>query len=144
MSRWLVLCTVAVAIGLVLWLKPRPQIGMDDGREAMDAAGASTRVLLFADPTEAESSCGCGEIIRLAREVGEHEDVSLSEIDTRKDSDQARRYKVRVSPTVIIAERDGTERARFEGESAEIIEKLRAALAPLTKEEPARGDDGAP
>ena len=92
------------------------------------------QVLLFADPREAESSCGCGQIIRMVREAGVAGVVAVREFDPQRDSEAARLHAVRVAPTVIVAGSDGVERQRFEGESAEVIADLRGALAALTSE----------
>ena len=56
---------VVLAVALVLWLKPSRSV--NGTHEVQDPASAATRVLLFADPREAESSCGCGQIIRMVR-----------------------------------------------------------------------------
>ena len=58
---------VVVAVALILWLKPRtPTNGTPEVPDPA-LAPAVTQVLLFADPREVESSCGCGQIIRMVR-----------------------------------------------------------------------------
>ena len=124
---------VVVAVALVLWLKPRtPTNGTPEVPDPA-LAPAATQVLLFADPREAESSCGCGQIIRMVREAGVAGAVAVHEFDPQRDSEAARLHAVRVAPTVIVADSDGVERKRFEGESAEVIADLRGALAALDR-----------
>ena len=133
MRRVAILCLVALALAAVLWLKPR-----HGGEAAAPGAGAVTggapQVLLFADLGEAGSDCGCGEIIRLARSAAGVPGVGVLEFDTRAGSvDAATHLEVRVSPTVIIVDATGAERARFEGESAEAVGALREAVEALAE-----------
>jgi hypothetical protein len=123
---------VVLAVALVLWLKS--STSTNDTAEMPDPVltSAAAQVLLFADPHEAESSCGCGQIIRMVREAGLPGVVAVDEFDPQRDPEAARVHAVRVAPTVIIAGSDGVERQRFEGESAEVIADLRGALASLT------------
>lgn len=91
-------------------------------------ATTPTSVLLFADLSEAGASCGCGQIIRAVR-AAQARGVPTKEADPRKDSsDLARRYKVLVSPAVLLLDGGGREVRRYEGESAEIIRALTADL----------------
>jgi hypothetical protein len=123
---------VLLAITLVLWLKS--STSTNDTTEVSDTvlSSAEAQVVLFADPREAESSCGCGQIIRMVREAGVRGVVAVREFDPQRDSEAARVHAVRVAPTVIIAGSDGVERERYEGESPEVIAGLRRALAALT------------
>ena len=89
-------------------------------------------MLLFADPREAESSCGCGQIIRMVRAADVPGIVAVQEFDPRRETEAARVHAVRVNPTVIIARGDGAEQVRFEDESPDVIAGLRGALAALT------------
>jgi len=54
---------VVVAVALVLWLKPRTSTNGTPEVPDPALAPAATQVLPFADPSEAESSCGCGQIL---------------------------------------------------------------------------------
>lgn len=135
MTKKLIITAVVVAgIGLVIWFKPAPP-----APEPQTAAPASselpataTTVLLFADPREAESSCGCAEIIRLARSADAVEGVAFREIDSRQPDQAATQYAVRVSPTVLIVDTAGDVRHRFEGESRSVIDGLRTAINDLS------------
>ncbi|MDH3427644.1 MAG: hypothetical protein OEM23_04340 [Gemmatimonadota bacterium] len=97
---------VVLAVALVLWLNPRTSTSGNP--EVPDAALATTQVLLFADPREAESSCGCGQIIRMVREAGVPGVVAVQEFDPQRETEAVRNHAVRVAPTVIIAGGDGS------------------------------------
>jgi hypothetical protein len=133
MSRRVIVGSLVVlAVALVLWLKPNAST--NDTPEVQDPvlASAATQVLLFADPREAESSCGCGQIIRMVRGADVPGVVAVKEFDPQRESEAVGLHAVRVTPTVIIAGGDGIEQARFEGESPEVIAGLRGALAALS------------
>ncbi len=139
--RVLILAVVGAAVAAVLWLKPtaptspkRPEGSVAPARERASVAS----VLLFVDPREAEGNCGCAEIIRVARAASEIPGVIFREFDIRQGGEEIRLHGVRVSPTVLIAGPDGSERARFEGESSEVIAKLRAAVKDLGPSSPER------
>lgn len=135
---------VLLAVVLVLWLKPGPSA--DDTAEVPKPAVApiAVRVLLFADPREADSSCGCGQIIRMVRAAGRPGLVDVQEFDPQRESEATRAHAVRVAPTVIIAGGDNAERVRFEGESPEVIADLREALAVLTTHTARSAPEGSP
>jgi hypothetical protein len=92
-----------------------------------------TKVMLFADPREAETSCGCAEIIRLARESKNGKNVSFEEVDIRKISDKYKKYKIMVSPTVIFLGQNDSVINRFQGEGSGVIKKLRHAIKQIVK-----------
>ena len=135
---------VVVAIALVLWLKPRTSI--NGTPEVLDPAlsTAAMQVLLFADLREAESSCGCGQIIRMVRKADVPGVVAVQEFDPQRESEAVRVHAVRVAPTVIIAGGDGVEQTRFEGESPDVIAGLRGALASLASGSAQPADEGSP
>jgi hypothetical protein len=133
-----IVAVVVVAVAVVLALK----FGRSDaasstaaaetsGAAVEDAASSTPTVLLFADPREAGSSCGCAEVIRLARDAGTRSGVDFAEYDPRHAEAEAQRHEVRVSPTVLILDASGHETARFEGESPAVIDALREALGGL-------------
>ena len=137
-QKLVILALVITALAVVLAVKLR------QGNQAGSAADAPTSstatgepasqiptVMLFADPREADSSCGCAEVIRLARGAGEREGVVFAEYDPRVAGTEAERHHVRVSPTVLVLDADGHESARFEGESPAVIAKLRDAMGEL-------------
>ena len=84
-------------------------------------------VLLVADPSEAGSSCGCGEIIRLVRGAAAR-GVATRELPPDGDRPVRSRYKVVVSPTVLLLDPDGEVTARFEGEEPETVSALATQL----------------
>ena len=140
MTRRVVVGSVVVlAVALVLWLKPNTST--NGTLEAPDPVHASTtaQVLLFADPREAESSCGCGQIIRMVREAEVPGIVAVQEFDPKGEPEAIRVHAVRVVPTVVIADAEGVEQTRFEGESSDVIAGLRGALAALSSETPPGG-----
>ena len=144
MKRLGIMSIVVIAIIAVLWLKLRdaPETGRTVAHTSPTIAErgqsvAAATVLLFADPREAESSCGCSEIIRIARSANDASGVTMREFDTRRRDEQAERHSVRVSPTVIIVGPDGAEQERFEGESGQVIARLRAAIDALSQHSPA-------
>jgi len=131
MNRVAILVVVAAALGGVLWMKSQATSEDPPTAQAEPAVGASTSVLLFADPREAEARCGCAEVIRLARGTGGVPGVVFREFDTREGTPEAKQYRVRVSPTVIITDAAGAEEARFEGESGDVIARLQGAVSSL-------------
>ena len=130
--RLMIGAVVVLAVVLVVWLKAGRSTNDTSEIPDPELPSITSQVLLFADPREAESSCGCGQIIRMVREAGVAGIVSVHEFDPQRDAEAARLHAVRVAPTVIVAGSDGVERRRFEGESAEVIADLRGALAALT------------
>ena len=87
-------------------------------------------VLLFADPREAESACGCGQIIRLVRSAAER-GVPVQEVAPGDDAETTRAYRVTVNPTVIFLDQGGRVVARYEGEESDVIAAIRAGLERL-------------
>ncbi|MFV2071872.1 MAG: hypothetical protein ACC742_04370 [Thermoanaerobaculales bacterium] len=136
-KRLTILVAVAAAVTIVLWLKPRAArepVAPDTPASAPASSSELTdtsAVLLFADPREAEESCGCAEIIQLVRGAKDIPNIAVREIDSRHSEEDARRYGVRISPSVVILDAAGEERARFEGESPAVIQALRTALDDL-------------
>jgi hypothetical protein len=125
--RVAIIVIVGLAAGAVLWLKPRGPAA--PSAQTAARRPAQTTVLLFADPSEANSSCGCGEIIRMVRSLKRSRgDIAVREYQPAQDTAIAQKHAVRVSPTVIISSRGGRAPLRFEGESTEVIVALRAAL----------------
>lgn len=133
-KKLIITAIVGAGIGLVLWLKPAPSTPESQmaAPEASEELATATTVLLFADPREAESSCGCAQIIRLARSASDVEGVNVREIDTRQPDQTATQYEVRVSPTVLILDPAGEVRHRFEGESRGVIDGLSTAIDGLS------------
>ncbi len=93
--------------------------------EAEDAP----RVVLVADPREAESACGCGEIIRMVRSAGS-EGVEVLEV--APGSAESHDYRATVNPTVLFLDSEGKVLTRYEGEEAETISGIREQLDELS------------
>jgi hypothetical protein len=96
------------------------------------SASAAASVLLFADASEAESSCGCGQIIRTVREARER-GVVVREVSPDNPGDVAKRYKITVAPTVLMLDGNGEAMARHEGESKETVAAVVTDLDRLAK-----------
>ena len=129
-TNWPAVAAVgALALGLIAYKSTRAPLPNSGSSSTSTAAPV---VVLFADLTEAEDSCGCGEIIRAVRAAAA-KGVSTRELAPGADPGLEKRYAVRVSPTVLFIKADGTVRARHEGEDADtvaaIVQDLNRALA---------------
>ena len=86
-------------------------------------------VILVADMREADTECGCGQIIRRVQAAKAHGiDVKVVAPD---DAEAGRRYGVTVVPTVVFLDSQGQVVARREGESSETLAAVTADLARL-------------
>lgn len=136
---WIAAVAVAAVAASIIVYK---ELGARPGSAASAATTASASgepararagsVLLFADPGEAEESCGCGQIIRLVRGAGAH-GATIREIAPGSDTALEREYRVTVAPTVLFLDSSGHVVARHEGEARETIEAIRGGLDALTK-----------
>lgn len=122
----LLLAVVALLIGWKLAHR-------DDSTPIASIAPEDARVLLFADPREAEATCGCGLIYRAVREAGAN-GVPVREVDPERELEIVQRHRVHVAPTVVILDENGREVRRHEGEAGETITAIRADLARLRGE----------
>ncbi|MCA2979411.1 MAG: hypothetical protein INH37_14125 [Myxococcaceae bacterium] len=126
---WMGLVVIFALAGAVLAAKalrePAPA-----APTASAPVAASAQVWLFADPAEADSSCGCGEVFRAVRAAAAR-GVALREVDPQKDQVAVREHKVTVTPTVLVLDGQGREIGRHEGESSEVLAALRADLEHL-------------
>ena len=86
-------------------------------------------VVLVADVREADSDCGCGQIIRRVR-AAKAKGVAVEEV-APDNAEAARRYGVTVVPTVVLLDAKGDVLARREGESIATLAALSADLAKL-------------
>lgn len=124
-TNWLAVVTVgAVALGLIAYKNLRPSDASSVSASRTDAAPV---VVLVADPREAADSCGCGEIIRAVRAAAA-KGLSSQEVAPGADPALEKRYDVKVSPTVLFLAKDGTVRARYEGEDADTVAAIREDL----------------
>ncbi len=125
--QWLGALAVLLAAAGIIAVK---QLAPASGGSPPTGPGSPTpAVVLFADPAEAESACGCGEIIRFVRAAASR-GVPVREVPPA-DTETNRAYRVTVSPTVVFLDPHGTIVSRFEGEGAQTIEAIRASLDKL-------------
>jgi len=131
---WIGILVVAVLVGGVLLaksMKSEPAPGPAGSASAeVTSSQAQPQVILFADPKEAEQSCGCGQIFRAVR-AANTQGVRTREVDPEHERDVVRQYRVTVEPTVIFVDESGREVSRREGESGDTIAALRADLDRL-------------
>jgi hypothetical protein len=136
---WIAAILVAgTALAIVLYKETgnRPSSGSLAGAspEATVSRGpsraATGSVLLFADPEEAGSDCGCGQIIRLVRDAGAR-GVAVREAAPGSDVALEHEYRVTVAPTLLFLDSSGEVIARHEGEAPETIEAIRSGLHRL-------------
>lgn len=131
---WIGVLALALLVGGVLLaksMKSPPAPGpAASGSATVTASHTSPEVILFADPGEAEDSCGCGQIFRAVR-AAHTRGVRTREVDPEREKDVVREYRVTVEPTVILLDGNGRELSRREGESGETIAALQADLDRL-------------
>ena len=129
---WIGVLVLGLLIGGVVVAKSMRSEPAPPAASSRTTAGAQgqPQVLLFADPKEAEESCGCGEIFR-AVQASSTRGVRTQVVDPERERDLVRQYRVRVAPTVIFADETGREVSRHEGESSETIAALQADLDRL-------------
>lgn len=124
-AKTLAVAAVVLAAGTLIAVKAARQ---RPAEASVVARGGSPSVVLVADPREADTACGCGQIIRRVREA-KTRGVHVEELDP---SDPAvARYGVAVVPTVLMLGADGRAIARHEGESSETLAAISAGLAAL-------------
>lgn len=116
---------VVVAAGAIVGVKAARQ---RPAEAAVTARAASPSVVLVADLREADSECGCGQIIRRVREA-KARGVDVQEIGPADPA--AARYGVTVAPTVLIFDADGRVIVRREGEASDALAEISADLARL-------------
>ena len=99
---------------------------------AYAAPGSSTKptVVVVADFREADAPCGCGDIIRLARGVAS-KGISVREVPPGGDRNLIERNHIKALPTVLVLDAAGAVLARYEGESKQTADALRANLEKI-------------
>lgn len=126
-----VLAALVVGVLLAKSMKSQPvPAAAASGTATATTSQAQPQVILFADPREAEESCGCGEIFRAVRAASAR-GVRTREVDPERERDVGSRYRVTVEPTVIFVDATGREVSRREGESGDTIAAIRAELDRL-------------
>jgi hypothetical protein len=133
--RWIGLLAIAlVATAIVVYKAAVSGSSSFDVSIAGPPDGRSPLVLLIADPRQAEQACGCAEILQLVRAVGSR-GLPVREIAPEANEAAVRKYRVVVSPTVLILDESGSEVARYEGEDRRTIEAIRTDLERLFEAE---------
>lgn len=132
-TNWIAVAAMgALALGLIAYKTTRAPL---PNSALAPTSTAAPVVVLIADLTEAENSCGCGEIIRSVRAAAS-KGVSTREMAPGADPGLEKRYEVKVSPTVLFIRADGTVRARHEGEDADTLDAIRRDLDRAVAERP--------
>ncbi len=96
------------------------------------SVSSSPAVIMIADPSEADSKCGCGEIIRSVRAAAA-KGVAVREMAPGSEPALEKQYKIAVTPTVLFLDQGGAVQSRFEGEEEQVLTGVRDALHRLVK-----------
>lgn len=123
--KTLAVAAVVVAAGGIIAVKTMRQRPAD---AAVAVAGTMPSIVLVADPREADTDCGCGQIIRRVRQA-KARGVAVEELAPADPG--VARYGVSVVPTVLVLGADGRVVARREGESSDVLAAITADLASL-------------
>lgn len=134
--KWIGLVVIAfVAVGLIAYKQAGKSVAsVGAAATAPEKTGANT-IIIFADPREAESSCGCGLIFRAVR-AARKRGYEVRETDSKSDPALAQTHHIRVEPTVLFLSSTGRELERLEGESGELLARLTAAIEKHVRSEP--------
>ncbi len=119
---------VVAAAGAVIAVKAARHRPAEGSVVSSTTSLLAPSVVLVADPREADSDCGCGQIIRRVREA-KARGVQVQEMGPSDPA--ASRYGVTVAPTVLVLGSDGRVVSRREGESSEVLAAISAELARL-------------
>jgi hypothetical protein len=118
--------TIAVKVGSLAGAPPAAPAA---GGLTAAVPPARPSVVLVADMREADTECGCGQIIRRVRAAKAH-GVVVKEV-APDDAEAGRRYGVTVVPTVVFLDPKGQVISRREGESSETMAAVAADLVRL-------------
>lgn len=126
--QWIGAVVIIAAVAAFITYK---ELGQSKSAPATSAA-ANDRpaVVLIADPHEAESSCGCGQIIRMVRSAAQS---GLAVQEFSPGTAESREYRATVNPTVLFIDPAGQVMARYEGEGEETITAIRQHLARVAR-----------
>ncbi len=128
-AKRIALIVVVLAALAIVVVKASTRGTVSPGAAATVPQGSQPAVVLVADLREADSACGCGQIIRRVRAARAH-GVTVEEV---APGDLARRYDVSIVPTVLFLDAAGQVVARREGESPEILAAISADLSRLER-----------
>ncbi len=124
-TNWLGLAAVALAASAIIAYKTMAV------PEAQAANAVQPRVVLLAEPSEADSAGdSCAEIIHLVRSARDR-GIVVQELAPNSKSDLLARYHLLVVPTVLILDQNGREVSRYEGEGRNTVKAIRANLEQL-------------
>ncbi len=124
-TNWLGLAAVALAASAIIAYKTMAV------PEAQAANAVQPRVVLLAEPSEADSAGdSCAEIIHLVRSARDR-GIVVQELAPNSKSDLLARYHLLVVPTVLILDQNGREVSRYEGEGRNTVKAVRASLEQL-------------
>ncbi len=127
-ARTFAAIAVVAAAGAVIAVKAARQRPAEAAVVSSATSPLAPSVVLVADLREADSDCGCGQIIRRVREA-KARGVQVQEMGPSDPA--ASRYGVTVAPTVLVLGSDGRVVSRREGESSEVLAAISAELARL-------------
>ena len=125
-KKWIGLGLVVLLAGGVVAFKqsersPVASAAMSEGRP---------QILLLTDMSEAGGEDNCAKIIKAVQMAGERS-VRVTILEPGASSPLLERYRVLVSPTVLVLAPDGEVVARFEGESSATVAAIEARLAQV-------------
>lgn len=126
-AKRIALAIVILAVIAVVVVKASTRGTASPPATATAAPASRPAVVLVADLREAESECGCGQIIRRVR-AAKAQGVTVEEV---APGELAGRYGVTVVPTVVFLDAAGQIVARHVGESPEILAAISGDLARL-------------
>lgn len=123
--QWIGLGAVVLAASAIIAYKTQLL------HEAQAANAASPRVVLLAEPSEADlAGDSCAEIIHLVRAARDR-GIAVEEFSLVSKSDLLARYHLLIIPTVLILDPNGQEVSRYEGEGRNTVKALRTSLEQL-------------
>ncbi|HEY0712488.1 MAG TPA: hypothetical protein VGF45_07430 [Polyangia bacterium] len=130
-----VIGVLAIAASIVVYKTKSSSTGSAGRVASVSSKASRPTVVLIADMREAEDPCVCGQIIRSVRSAAAR-GIPTTEIDPAESPQLASTYNARVAPAVLLFDASGNEMRRFEGESAETMVALQAALEQLSPKSP--------
>ena len=134
LAKRIALAVVVLAVAGIIAVKVGSRAGSPPVAPAgadLHAAASTDRpsVVLVADMREADTECGCGQIIRRVQ-AAKARGVVVKEV-APDDAEAGRRYGVTVVPSVVFLDPQGQVVARREGESSETMAAVSADLSRL-------------
>ena len=119
--RWIAVAVVVAGLAALFIYKEVIHTDASQSAAATAAVEAPS-VVLVADSREAESACGCGEIIRMVRSASTD---GVAVLEVPPGSSESREYRATENPTVLFLDQAGAVTSRYEGEAPEPITEIR-------------------